>query len=80
VVLSSLSLAPSIPSYEQRLIVVVMRHFLGPVMPFCCYHSGMSCFEVCGVVSDEVAGLGAFRVLTLWVLCYLGFLVPPWGL
>jgi hypothetical protein len=26
----------------------------------------------CGVVSDEVAELGAFHVLTSWVPCYLG--------
>jgi hypothetical protein len=75
-----LLLVPSIPPYEQKLIVVVVRHFLGPVTPFCCCHSSMSCFEVCGVVSDEVAGLGAFPVLTSWVLCYPGLLVPPWGL
>jgi hypothetical protein len=30
----------------------------------------------CGVVSDEVAGLGAFHVLTSWVLYYPGSLSP----
>jgi hypothetical protein len=30
----------------------------------------------CGVVSDEVAGLGVFHVLTLWVLYYPGSLSP----
>ena len=64
---SSSSSAPSILPYEQRLIAVVLRHCLGPVLR-------------CGVVSDEVAGLGGFHVLTSWVLCYLGLLVPPWGL
>jgi len=42
--------------------------------------AGISCFKVRGVVSDEVAELGAFHELTLWVPCYLGFLVTPWGL
>ena len=41
---------------------------------------GICCFEVCGVVSNEVAGLGVFGKLTSWVPCYLGFLVTPWGL
>jgi hypothetical protein len=30
----------------------------------------------CGVVSDEVAGLGAFHVLTSWVLYYPESLSP----
>ena len=42
--------------------------------------AGISCFEVHGVVSDEVAGLGAFCKLTSQVPCYPGFLVTPWGL
>jgi hypothetical protein len=29
----------------------------------CLYHGGITCFEACGEVSDEVAG-GAFHVLT----------------
>jgi len=52
----------------------------GPCYAILPFHSGVSCFEVCGVVSDEAVGLEAFCMLTSQVPCYLGLLVPPWGL